>query len=396
MTLVDRADQVGIRCVFMRGGTSRGAFLRASDLPADPAVRDALILALYGSPDSRQIDGLGGADSLTSKVAIVAPSGRDDSDVEYTFGQVRINDPFIDYKGTCGNMMAGIGPFAIDEGIVPAVEPLTRVRIYDVNTGQRIIAEVPVRDGKALCEGDCEIAGVPWPGARIMLDWIDCVGPTTGKLLPTGLAVEVLRGDTGTYTASIVDAGNPVVFVPAEELGLRGVELPAEIGRDEELLRKLEDIRSTAAELLGFVSSRREGTAKSPAIPKVAFVSRPADYVDANGSPIAGSEINLVARIMSMQRPHKAFAVSGAVCTAIAAQLPGSVVNEAFRPGDPPSMVAFGHPTGVLRVDAIIERGPEGVQVRRAALERTARRIMEGTAYVPSFRIRKIAAALAG
>lgn len=394
MALIERADQLGIRCVFMRGGTSRGAYLLASDLPSDPETRDRLILALYGSPDQRQIDGLGGADSLTSKVAIVAPSSREDSDVDYTFGQVRIAEPVIDYKGTCGNMMAGIGPYAIDEGLVPAIEPLTRVRIYDVNTGQRIVAEVPVKNGKALCEGDCEIAGVPWPGARIMLDWIDCVGPTTGKLLPTGRAVETLRAELGTYTASLVDAGNPVVFVLAEELGLKGTELPGEIGRDEELLRKLEDIRSTAAEVLGFVSHRREGTSRSPAIPKVAFVSAPQDYTDTRGERIAASSINLVARIMSMQRPHKAYAVSGAICTALAAQVPGSVVNQVFRPGAPPSMVGLGHPAGILRVDAVVELADGAVRVRRAALERTARRIMEGIAYVPKQRV--LAPMLAG
>jgi 2-methylaconitate cis-trans-isomerase PrpF len=379
----------------MRGGTSRGAYLLADDLPQEPELRDQLILALYGSPDQRQIDGLGGADSLTSKVAIVAPSSRSDIDVEYTFGQVRIAEPVIDYKGTCGNMMAGIGPYAIDEGLIPAQEPLTRVRILDVNTNQRIVAEVPVRDGKALVDGECEIAGVPWPGARIMLDWIDCVGPTTGKLLPTGKPVETLKADLGAYTASLVDAGNPVVFVLAEELGLKGTELPKEIGADEELLRKLEDIRSTAAEVFGFVSDRKEGTSKSPAIPKVAFVSPPADYVDANGQSINASEIGLVSRIMSMQRPHQAYAVSGAICTALAAQVQGSVVNQVFRPTDVPSLVAIGHPRGILRVDAVVEMDGDLVTVRRAALERTARRIMEGMAYVPASRVRVPAAAAA-
>lgn len=216
-----------------------------------------------------------------------------------------------------------------------------------------------------------------------MLDFLDCAGSVTRRLLPTGNPVDLLETDNGRYHVSFVDAANPCVFLLAEELGLRGTELPAEIARDDRLLARLEEIRSAAAEVLGFVKDRREGTAKSPAIPKIAFVSPPTDYVASTGELIRAEEVSLVARIMSMQRPHKAYAVTGAVCTAVAAQVPGSVVNQVFRPIQPPSLVAIGHPAGIIRVDSVVEVGPHGVAVKRAALERTARRIMEGVAYVP-------------
>lgn len=388
MGLMERGDQLALRCVFMRGGTSRGAYLLKSDLPEDPELRDQVILALYGSPDQRQIDGIGGADSLTSKVAIVAPSSRPDADVEYTFGQVRIDEPVVDYAGTCGNMMSGIGPFAIDEGLVPAVEPVTRVVIYDVNTNQRVVAEVPVANGRARTEGDCAIAGVPGTGAPIMLDFLDCAGSVTRRLLPTGRPRDTLETDSGRYTVSFVDAANPCVFVLAEEVGMKGTELPSDMGRDEALLRRLEDIRSAGAEVLGFVASRREGTARSPAIPKIAVVSPPSDYVTSTGETVRAEQVSLVGRIMSMQRPHKAYAVTGAICTAVAAQVPGTVVNQVFRPIRPPSLVAIGHPAGIIRIDSAVEVGPDGITVRRAALERTARRIMEGIAYVPLAKIK--------
>ncbi len=376
-------DQERIRCAFIRGGTSRGAYLLAKDLPQDQKLRDQVIMAIYGSPDPRQIDGLGGADSLTSKVAIIAPSTRPDADVDYTFGQVSIATPLIDYKGNCGNISSGVGPFAIDEGLVPVTEPITQVRIYNTNTKKIIVADVPVKDGKALVEGDCAIDGVPGTGARIMLDFVDSGGSVTGKLLPTGNVQDVIDVEGRRYTVSLVDAANPGIFVHAEELGLKGTELASEIDANPALLEELEKIRSVGAEMIGTAPSRAEGTRLSPAVPKMAFVSRPQEYRSSKGEIIDAESIDLTARIMSMQKAHKAYAVTGAIVTSAAANIPGTVVYEAARHREGTNFVRIGHSSGRLALEIVIEQRPEGLYLARAALERTARRIMDGYVYVP-------------
>lgn len=378
-----RGDQWQIRAVFMRGGTSRGLFLHASDLPADPELRDALILGLYGSPDPRQIDGIGGGDSLTSKVAIIGPSSRPDADVDYTFGQVRVNEPTIDYKGNCGNMSSAVGPFAVDERLVPTVEGLNRVRIHNTNTNKVIVAEFQVRDGVALACGETEIPGVPGSGACVMLDFLDSGGSVTGRLLPTGNPRDTLETSAGRFVVSLVDAANPCVFVRAADLGLRGTELATEISADPTLMAHLEAIRSAAAVRLGFVDDPAQATAISPAIPKVAFVAEPQPYVTSGGRPVAADELSLVARCMSMQTPHKAYAVTVAICTAAAAKVPGTLVNEAYRASTRPTEVRLGHPGGVMIADMVVEPSPDGLRLTRAAIARTARRLMAGTAYAP-------------
>ena len=210
-----------LRCAIVRGGTSKGIFIHNNELPADLETREAVIRAIYGSPDLRQIDGLGGADVLTSKLAIIGPSTRPDCDVDYTFGQVSFETSFIDWKGNCGNISAGVGPFAIDEGLVAAVEPITRVRIHLTNSKNVLVAEVPVKDGKALVTGDYAIDGCPGTGARITLDWSDVTGGITGKLLPTGNTQDTVTIDGKKYTFSLVDAGNPLVFMKAGSLGMK-------------------------------------------------------------------------------------------------------------------------------------------------------------------------------
>lgn len=377
-------DQERIRCAFIRGGTSRGAYLLSKDLPSDPLLRDQTILAIYGSPDPRQIDGLGGADSLTSKVAIIAPSTRPDADVDYTFGQVGINTTLVDYKGNCGNISSGVGPFAIDEGLVPVIEPVTRVRIYNTNTRKIIVADVQVRDGRALVDGDCAIDGVPGTGARIMLDFVDSGGAVTGKLLPTGNVLDRIDLGGRSYEVSFVDAANPAVFVHAKELGLTGTELASEIDSNPALLEELEMIRSAGAEIIGLVQDRRDGTRLSPAVPKMAIVSEPTEYRSSKGELIAEESIDLTARIMSMQKAHKAYAVTGAIVTAAASRIPGTIVNRVARAAGPDGFVRIGHPSGRLTLQIVVEERPEGYYLARAALERTARRIMDGYVYVPN------------
>jgi hypothetical protein len=384
-------QQLRVPCVFMRGGTSRGAYLWIDDLPADPVARDQLILGIYGSPDVRQIDGLGGADSLTSKVAILSPPSRPDADIDYTFGQVGITTASIDYKPNCGNISSGVGPYAIARGLVPAVEPVTRVRIWNTNTRKFIVAEVPVRDGEEVVDGDCAIDGVPGTGARILLDFLDVGGGATGKLLPTGRPCDTLQVDGKEFVVSLVDAGNPYVFLRAEDLGLDGTESVARVNGDRELLDYLERIRGHAAVLYGFVQDPARSLADSPNWPKIAYVAAPRTYTTASGRTIGSDEIDLCGRGLSAQILHKAYAVTGALATAAAARVPGSIVHTVCATSPGRQTVRIGHPAGILTLEAgVAERGGE-VVITRAALERTARRIMDGYVYVSRARVPALA-----
>lgn len=388
-------QQLKIPCVFMRGGTSRGAYLWAADLPADPAARDQVILAIYGSPDVRQIDGLGGGDSLTSKVAILAPPSRPDADIDYTFGQVGITTASIDYKPNCGNISSGVGPYAILRGLVPAVEPITRVRIHNTNTRKIIVAEVPVKDGEVLVDGDCAIDGVPGTGARILLDFQDVGGSATGRLLPTGRPRDTLVVDGRTFEVSLVDAGNPYVFLRAEDLGLDGTESASRVNSDRALLDYVERIRAHAAVRYGFVDDPARALADSPNWPKIAYVAPPRDYTTPTGRTVRAEEIDFLARGFSGQILHKAYAVTGALATAAAARVPGSLVHEVCRSEPGRRTVRIGHPAGVLTLEAEVEQRGGELVVTRAALERTARRIMDGYVYVPLSKVPALRGALA-
>ena len=273
-------------CTIMRGGTSKGIFIMSHELPSDQEERDREICKIFGSPDVRQIDGLGGADVLTSKLAIISPSSRPDADVEYTFGQVSFEEQMIDYKGNCGNISAAVGPFAIDKGMVKAVEPVTTVRIYLTNSGKILTEEVPVKDGKPVVYGDCRIDGVPGTGARIDIDWSEIIGTFSGSLLPTGNAIDSLDIEGNVYPVSLVDAGNPLVFIRAESLGMKGTETPAEIEGNKPLMETIEKIRSRAAVLFGLVEKEEDAYEKSAYIPFFAIVSPPADYTCFNGTKV--------------------------------------------------------------------------------------------------------------
>lgn len=376
-------DQIAIRCTFMRGGTSRGAFLRAQDLPVDPHLRDRVILALYGSPDPRQIDGLGGADALTSKVAVIGRSARADADIDYMFGQVEVARPQIMWKGNCGNMLSGVAAFAVDEGLIPITEPTTRVRIHNTNTNKVIVAEVPVWRGRARVMGDCEIAGVPGRGAPISLDFGDCAGSVAGQLLPTGKPIDtVTLLDGRRVEVSVVDAATPFVFARAIDVGLSGSELPDAINSDQRLLSEVEQIRSAAAQLIGLIRPGDEAAVVSPSIPRLAIVSRPATYITTSGFTVDRGDISLRARQLAMQRAHRTYAVTGAICTAVAANISGTVVHEvcASGRGEP---VVLGHPAGTMHLDVDVDQAGDSWRIRRAALVRTARRLMEGHAFVP-------------
>jgi 2-methylaconitate cis-trans-isomerase PrpF len=370
-----------IPVVYMRGGTSKGAYLMVEDLPTDPVLRDKVILNIYGSPDARQINGIGGADPLTSKVALIARSKRENIDIEYTFGYVGIKDAFVDYEGNCGNMSSGVGPFAIGQRLVAITEPITKVRIYNTNTKKIIEAEIPVKDGEVVTEGDYAIDGVPGTGAKIVLNFLNSGGSKTGKLLPTGNVVdEIVLMNGRKVRVSLVDAANPSVFVKAIDLDLTGVELPKDTETNPEILDIMEDIRTTAAVMMGLAASKE---AVGPAVPKVAFVSAPKDYITINGVTVKAKDVDLVARTKAMAVMHKAYAVTGGICVSTAALIEGTVVNEIVSEQAKVSgTVRLGHPSGILDFEINLEKNGESWHLDKAGVSRTARPIMDGYVYV--------------
>jgi methylitaconate Delta-isomerase len=303
--------------------------------------------------------------------------------VDYTFGQVGINMGYIDYSGNCGNISSAVGPFAIQEGLVRAREKLTPVRIHNTNTGKIIVADVPMVDGEVAVLGDCVCDGVPGTGAKIMLDWSDTSGSVTGKLLPTGNPTDIVDiPGFGPLTVSIVDAANPMVFVRAKDLKLTGLETPQQVNGNADLLKLLEAIRGTAAVMIGMAKDLKEALEKCPAFPMIAFVSPPADYEDfTTGRTIKAGDVDLVSRLMFMQVIHKTYAGTGTICTGAAARVPGSVGYEATNPAAK-KIIRIGHPAGVIDIDVAAEAKDGKVTLNRAAISRTARRLMDGYAYV--------------
>ena len=372
-------------CAMFRGGTSKPVFFLENDLPQDPKQRDQAVLSAFGSPDIRQIDGLGGADPLTSKVAYIGAPTMPETDINYTFGYVGIATPVIDYTGNCGNSSAAVGPFALMRGLVKPKEPMTRVRIYNTNTKKVIVAEFTVRNGEFQSEGEFRIDGVPGSGSKILLDFIDSGGSVTGKLLPTGKVKEEIKFPTlGTLAVSMVDAANPFVFVNARDLKLKGNETMDEVAGNVKLLDHCEEIRSLVAEIMG-IAKKEDATRTSPGVPKIALVSPPTQYQTPKG-PIKQSEVDIIARMTALQKLHKAFAVTGAVCLGAAAKIEGTVVNEIFKksqPSNPPD-VRIGHPSGTIQVEIEMEQANGELKLSKAALARTARLLMDGFVHLPN------------
>ncbi|MBI4637940.1 MAG: PrpF family protein [Candidatus Rokubacteria bacterium] len=362
-----------IRAVFMRGGTSRALFFHENDLPHARPARDRILLTALGSPDpyGRQLDGLGGGISSLSKACVIGEPSHPDAQVDYTFAQVDVKTPAVDYSGNCGNCSAAVGPFAIDEGLVEVTGSTTIVRIHNTNTKKLIVAHVPVRDGEAAVEGDFELAGVPGRGARIALDFLDPGGAGTGRLLPTGRPREVIGG----LEASLVDATNPVVFVRARDLALAGTEPPEAIDDDPALGARLEAIRRQAAERMGIPGSA--------AVPKIALVAPAAAFTALDGTRYDADGVDLVARVISMGNCHRAFALTAAMSLAVAARVEGTIVQECARRGTPAGDLRLGHPSGVLPIAAIVRLKDGEPWAERVTVYRTARRLMEGYVRVP-------------
>lgn len=376
-----------IECSILRGGTSRAVFFESSALPVERVAIEPILLNVFGSPDVRQINGLGGATSQTSKAAIIGPPSRNDADVDYTFAQVSVTAALVDWGGNCGNISSAVGPYAINAGHVPATAELTRVRIHNTNTGQIINAQVPTRGGRAVVDGDYAIPGVPGTGARILLEFTEPAGSATGRLLPTGRPRDTLMLASGrAVTVSIVDAANPVVFLLAAELGMAGTEPPAEIEANGAVTNVLEQARGIAAEMIGIVADRGIATATSPGLPKVGFVAPPADYVTTTGSRIPAGASDLSGRLMSMQAAHRSYMATGAICTAAAALIPGTVVHEIVRPAaerPEPETIRIAHPYGVMEAVTRADDSEEPIHILGVAVGRTARHILDGRVWIP-------------
>ena len=378
-----------VRCVIMRGGTSKGVFVSEADLPVDPVRRNAAILGLMGTPDPRQIDGLGGSDPLTSKFAIIGPSSRPDADVDYTFVQVGVADPTLDFLGVCGNISAGVGPYAIQEGLVRATGDRTTVRIHQVNTGRIIVADVPTSHGDPDVGGEATIDGVPGTGAAIWLDFADSAGAASGRLLPTGSARD--RWDVpglGSVEVSLIDLANPVVYVRATDLGLSGVEGPEDYARNPQATAWLEHIRGRAAVELGWVDDPARAAEECSLHPLVATLREPSSYRALDGSPVEAGTMDVAGRVQVLRRLHLAYPGSGAANLTMAAFVPGSLAHELMgEPGPGRHDFSIGHPSGVMPTQGEVSREGENLVPQRIAFLRTARRIMEGYAYVPLERI---------
>lgn len=372
----------------MRGGTSKGVFFHERDLPDNLDLRDQFLLAAMGSPDPfrRQVDGLGGAISTTSKVAIIGDGAPFGVDVTYEFGQVGIDQPLVDRRGNCGNISSAVGPFAVDEGLVTPTDPITVVTFLNLNTNKVIVAHVPTLNGKFDPIGDSVLPGVPGTGASIQMDFLSPAGAVTGKLLPTGNVVDDLTvPGLGTIPVSLVDAANPLVFVRWEDVGLRGLELPSGVDADQDLLVRLESVRAHASVLAGIADDVHSATSHTPSVPKLALVGAPRDYRASNGVDIAEPSTNLRAAMMSMGRMHNSYPLTGAIATTVAANLPGTLVHDVATDADEAFII--GHPAGLLPMLSDIDTDASGWLVNSVSGFRTSRRLMEGHVLVPDQRL---------
>ena len=387
-----------IPAAYMRGGTSKGVFFRAEDLPGDAHERDRILLRVIGSPDpyGKQIDGMGAATSSTSKVVILARSGREDSDVDFQFGQVAIDRALIDWSGNCGNLTAAVGPFALRQGWVeraPA-DGIAVVRIWQRNIGKRIVSSVPMRGGAVDEEGEFMLDGVAFPAAEIRVEFLDPGGmegqdAAAGGAFPTGHLREILEvPGLGAIEATLVNAGNPTVFVSSAALGLTGTEMQAAIDGDAGLLARAEALRSHAAVAMGLAASPGEATRLRPHTPKVALVAPPAAFVSSSGQRFEASAMDLTVRMLSMGKLHHAITGTGAVAAAVACAIPGTVAGDALRTGCDPLRTRIAHPSGVLAAGAEAVRGAAGWSVTRVVMSRSARLLMEGWVLVPQGRPR--------
>ncbi|MBE4451648.1 2-methylaconitate cis-trans isomerase PrpF [Vibrio parahaemolyticus] len=388
----NQMSQIKVPATYMRGGTSKGVFFNLEDLPSEAQVageaRDKLLLRVIGSPDpyGKQIDGMGGATSSTSKTVIVSHSSRDDHDVDYLFGQVSIDKPFVDWSGNCGNLSAAVGPFAIHAGLIPQERipenGIVTVRVWQVNISKTILVHVPIVNGFVQETGEFELDGVTFPAAEIQVDFVD-PADGEGSMFPTGnLVDDLVVPDVGTFNATFINAGIPTIFIDAESIGYQGTELQDDINNDDAALAMFESIRAHGALKMGLISELEEAQTRQHT-PKVAFVSKPKSYQSSSGKAVNESEIDVLVRALSMGKLHHAMMGTAAVAIASAACVPGTLVNLAAGGGEKES-VTFGHPSGTLKVGAQAKQTEQGWVVQKAIMSRSARILMEGFVRVPS------------
>ncbi|WP_246068836.1 2-methylaconitate cis-trans isomerase PrpF family protein [Ferrovibrio terrae] len=372
-----------LRAVFMRGGTSKALIFRQEDLPAARDDWAPIFLGALGSPDpnGRQLDGMGGGVSSLSKICIIGPSSRTDADIDYTFAQVSVSDAVVDYAGNCGNMSSAVGPFAIDEGLIPVpANGMTSVRIHNTNTRKIIVATFAVHNGIAVVDGDCEIDGVAGSGAPIKLDFLAPGGSKTGKLLPTGQAVDRLTlADGSVIEATLVDAANPGIFVRASDLGLTGLESPQAMERDADLMQRMEAVRLAGSVAMGLTADLA-AAARMPSIPKIAAIAPSQTFTALSGRVYQASEADILVRMISVGQPHRAVPITGGLCLAAACRVPGSLAQQMLRP-DQSGAIRVGHPSGMLMVDATAEVTAGSAVIAQASLYRTARRLFQGEVF---------------
>lgn len=372
--------------VYMRGGTSKGCLFHREDLPEDSKEWDEIFLQVMGNPDPKQMDGMGGTVSSNNKIVIIWKSALPNVDIEYLVGQVIVGKKQVDYKSNCGNMTAAVPAYAVEEGMVPIVEPVTTVRMLNKNTDKYINVTVPIdpRTHTFAQEGDCHIAGIDGTAAELKVNFLDPAGAKTGKLLPTGKALDVLEIDGRKIEATILDVSNPLVLVRAEDVGLQGTELPAQVDADKEASALLEKIRGAAAVKMGFARDLEDATAHSPAVPKVGFFTAPVSYTDIAGNRVDAGQMDLCARVISVFKCHKACPLTAASSIAVAAFVQGSIIEKSLgRQPEGRQAIRLGHPSGVMTVYPDLEVREEGnLDVKGVAVQRTARRIMDGTIYI--------------
>lgn len=371
-----------VKAVFIRGGTSKGVFFHAGDLPDDPRTRDEVILKVLGSPDpnGRQLNGMGGGISSLSKAVIISPSTRDDADIDYTFAQVVVDQPLVDYGSNCGNLSSAVGPFCVDEGLLQRADGEALVRIHNTNTQRVVHARFTVRDGLAEVDGDFVLAGVAGTGSSVKLSFLEPGGAVTGSLMPDDVPRHELVDprDGARYDASLVDASNATVFITASALGLTGTELPDIIERDAGLMAKMDRLRRAGGVKMGLGSSPDEVPLSNP---KFAIVSAPADYETLDGATLAASEFDVAVRVISMERIHRASPLTTGMSVAAAVRIPGTLAAELASASEDES-VRVGHPSGVLVVGAVLSDA-DTPHIAQTVVYRSARRLMEGVVLVP-------------
>lgn len=372
--------------VYMRGGTSKGCLFHREDLPEDPKAWDEIFLQVMGNPDPKQMDGMGGTVSSNNKIVVIWKSDKPNVDIEYLVGQVIVGKKQVDYKSNCGNMTAAVPAYAVEEGMVPIVEPVTTVRMLNKNTDKFINVTVPIdpRTHTFAQEGSCHIAGIDGTAAELKVNFLDPAGAKTGKLLPTGCALDLLEIDGRKIEATILDVSNPLVLVRAEDVGLQGTELPAQVDGNKAASTLLEKIRGAAAVKMGFAKDLEDATAHSPAVPKVGFFTAPVSYTDIAGNAVDDGQMDLCVRVISVFKCHKACPLTASSAIAVAAFTEGSIVEKTVgeRPEGTHS-IRLGHPSGVMTVYPDLSAGKDGsLEVKGVAVQRTARRIMDGTIYI--------------